>query len=239
MAPSRTPPPPPPPPPPGKRQRPQQRSLAFRHSAASRNGVHKPRARPSRSARALSDQNSEFKRFLASKGLPSGAADHRSRDGLPKDHCFRCGESHPWPDKDGTLYHTKVAPFWVKPLDEATNESSSMTALPAMVRTEAHLSAPTPAAPVPTQLASPATTPLLSHTPQTAHAPQDSRSYFDRMSDAPGGFEDCMAEYRRRDRAMRSDEERMQLWRSWYVPPDRQDEGTRGTHGANEDHVWK
>jgi hypothetical protein len=59
------------------------------------------------------------------------------------------------------------------------------------------------------------------------------------MSDVPGGAEDCMAEYMRRDRAMRSDEERMRLWRSWYVLPDKQDEATRGTHGANEDYVWK
>jgi hypothetical protein len=53
----------------------------------------------------------------------------RRGKGFPRDHCFACGESHPWPDKDGTLYHTKCPPFWVKP-PEATNESPVAAAAP-------------------------------------------------------------------------------------------------------------
>jgi hypothetical protein len=55
----------------------------------------------------------------------------------------------------------------------------------------------------------------------------------------PGGFTACMAEYRRRDRAIQSEEERMQFIYSWYVPPDKQPEEVRGTHGANEDYIWR
>jgi hypothetical protein len=138
----------------------------------------------------------------------------RREKGLPQDYCFTCGEPHPWPDKDCTMYHTKVPPFWVKP-SEATNESpvdghiktaplylqpskasseSPMAALLDMVRTQAHPNAPAPAqkspepaqvAPAPTQMAPPATIPSLA--PQMARAPQDNRSYVDRMSDTPRG----------------------------------------------------
>jgi hypothetical protein len=40
------------------------------------------------------------------------------------------------------------------------------------------------------------------------------------MSDTPGELEECMAEYVRRDRAIQSEGERVQLVWSWYVPPE-------------------
>jgi hypothetical protein len=220
MAPLR--PPPPPPPPPGRPQRPQQRDFPFRSGAAGTNGVHKPRAHPTRRPYALPDQDSEFKRHLArspesaaqafrdathtypnstnthnldrsgAKGatyldsaanMPSpdttpqdseaicaqwvaqgrqscrtcnrihpppcrnlqhneraGGQYHgsrfaetirfsdprrdRDRNGLPSDFCYECGESHPWPDEDGTSYHTRFAPFWAKPPPGATQQPS-------------------------------------------------------------------------------------------------------------------
>lgn len=173
----------------------------------------------------------------------------RRGKGFPQDHCFACGESHPWPGRDGTLYHTKCPPFWVKP-PEATNESPVAAAAPLdAVQTHAqHVAekspepaqlapAPTQMAPAPAQMAPLASTP--SPAPQMVHLAQDNRSYVDRMSDTSEGFAACMAEYCRRDEALQSEEERLQLARSWYLPPDKQDEETRGTHGANEDYIWR
>jgi hypothetical protein len=130
------------------------------------------------------------------------------------------------------MYHTKIAPFWVKP-PEATNDSSVAPA-----RVEEKSPEPAQTAPMPAQMASAAAA-APSSTPQMAHASQDNRSYVDWMSDTSEGFAACMAEYCRRDEAMQSEEERRQLARSWYLPSDKQDGETRGTHGANEDYVWR
>lgn len=165
----------------------------------------------------------------------------RRRDGFGRDYCFRCEDSHPWPDKDGTTYHTKIPPFWVKP-PEVSSESLVAAASPLdTVQVQAQHVTPEPiekspgpaqAAPLPTQMAPPATAPH-------SRPRQDNRCFVDRMCDRPGGFTACMAEYRWRDRAIQSEEERMQFIYSWYVPPDKQPEEVRGTHGANEDYIWR
>ena len=59
----------------------------------------------------------------------------RDRNGLPSDFCYECGESHPWPDRDGTSYHTKIAPFWVKP-PPGTTKQPSITSRPPPDATE-------------------------------------------------------------------------------------------------------
>ena len=59
------------------------------------------------------------------------------------------------------------------------------------------------------------------------------------MSKPPGELEEYMAGSVRRDRAIQSEGERVQLVWSWCVLLGKQDEETCSTHGTNEDYICR
>lgn len=73
-----------------------------------------------------------------------------------------------------------------------------------------------------------ATVPSL--TPQTAHAPQDNRCCIDRIAKPPGNLRNTWL-------GLFGGIELFNPKENECMPPDRQYEETRCTHGANEDYV--
>jgi hypothetical protein len=104
-----------------------------RQSCGTCNRIHPPPCRNLQHNRRAEDpsRGSGFARTIRF----SDPRRDRDRNGFPSDFCYECGESHPWPDEDGTSYHTRFTPFWAKPPPGATQQPS-MAARPLPDTTE-------------------------------------------------------------------------------------------------------